>query len=154
MAEELDIQAALDRLTPYDLNPIERVLAAHTGTVQYLLSLWFNDTVEVVVEPQVEDTLGILLTRDAVLRLRKSQVVVCVAKSTIDMVKCRSSVLDAVREGKLGLGQIAVLQQIHTERTLKALTVTPDAIERTYIMEGVRLYYEITEIFPRERYRE
>jgi len=38
--EELDIPAVLARLKPYNLSPIERVLAAHTGTVQLLLSLY------------------------------------------------------------------------------------------------------------------
>ena len=55
MAEELNIAAVLEGLKPYeDLNGIERILAAHTGTVQLLLSLYFNEEVVVVVKSQKE----------------------------------------------------------------------------------------------------
>ena len=52
--EELDIPGALERLKPYDLSPIERVLAGHTGTVQLLLSLLFGEPVDVVLIGQFE----------------------------------------------------------------------------------------------------
>jgi hypothetical protein len=53
--EELDIPAVLARLNRYNLSPIERVLAAHTGTVQLLLSLYFGSPVEVALAEQSEE---------------------------------------------------------------------------------------------------
>ena len=152
MAEELDIPGVLENLRPYeDLNGIERVLAAHTGTVQLLLSLYFDEEVVVVVQSQEERDGGAF--RNVMLRLRESQVVVCHASSFIDFQRCTGGVVVDVRERKLGLGQIAVKHQINTVRTLKALTVVGDSIQRTYSMEGKGLYYEITETFPRVEFR-
>ena len=156
MAEELDIQTALDRLKPYDLNRIERVLAGNTGTVQYLLSLWFDRLVEIHVSSQEEEEGWI--TRTGALRAAlgtgPSLRSVCTVLSYIDLSRCRDDVISDVRFGRLGLGQIAVLHQIPTVRTLKDLQVTPAIIRRTYTMEGPGLYYEITETYPRELYRE
>ncbi len=52
--EELDIPGALERLKPYSLSSIERVLTGHAGTVQWLLSLLFDEPVDVVLIRQHE----------------------------------------------------------------------------------------------------
>ncbi len=62
-------------------------------------------------------------------------------------------VLVDVREGKLGIGQIAVKHRIPTERRIREITVTPSQISRKYIMQGPGLYYTVTEVFPRDLYR-
>ena len=153
MAEELDIAGVLEKLKPYaDLNPFERILAAHTGTVQLLLSLYFNQEVVVEVQSQEERDGGAY--RKVVLRLKESQQEVCWALSHIDFQRCTGGVVVDVRSRELGLGQIALKGQINTERTLMDLRVEVDRIQRTYIMEGPGLYYEITEIFPRALYRQ
>ena len=50
--EELNIPEVLARLEPHNLAPFERVLAAHTGTVQLLLSLYFGSPVDVALVEQ------------------------------------------------------------------------------------------------------
>ena len=152
MAEELNIAAVLEGLKPYeDLNGIERILAAHTGTVQLLLSLLFGEEVVVVVLDQ-EERDGCAF-RSVQLRTINTDILVCGAISIIDYQRCSGGVVVDVREGKLGLGQIAVKHEINTVRTITGLEVEPASIKRNYTMEGKGLYYEITEIFPRDLFR-
>ncbi|KKL22432.1 hypothetical protein LCGC14_2435490 [marine sediment metagenome] len=156
MAEELEIQGALDRLAQYNLNPIERLLAGHTGTVQLLLSLWFNTEVTVLVERQQEYDVKVIKRQGALMAdyLRNGErLAVCGVLSYIDVPKCSESVVHLVRAQELGLGQIAVLLGIPTVRSLTDLEVDDRRIQRTYIMEGPGLHYTITEAFPRELFQ-
>ena len=154
--EELDIAGVLDRLKVYDLSPIERVLAGHTGTVQLLLSLYFDEPVDVVLMNQEEKEGAI--HRVVSLRLRRREIAVCHASSVIRLDLSSQGVLTDVRGGKLGLGQIAVKYSVPTKRTIGEITVTPSRISRQYIMEGFDpghqyLHYVISESFPRKLFR-
>ncbi len=157
MTEELDIAAVLDKIRHHNLNPIERILAAHTGTVQLLLSLYFGVPVDVRVI--VQEPEGVWIRRDVALTLRISGTIVCSATSFISKETTDDPVMDDVMASVLGLGQIAVKHKVQTTREIISLTVTPKEISRTYtmkgstpLMSGPRLFYQITEVFPRELY--
>ncbi len=155
--EELDIPGALERLKPYDLSPIERVLAGHTGTVQLLLSLLFGEPVDVVLIGQFEPAGRHEIHREVSLRLRHREVEVCHAVSIIDLKRNSQQILAAIQEGRLGLGQIAVKYSMPIERTIKTIEVDEGQISREYTMEGrvfrdpdfLELHYSIMEMFPR-----
>lgn len=149
--EELIIPEVLAGLEPYDLNPIERVLLAHTGTVQLLLSLWFKDTVQVRVSEQATNSIG--TDRAVDLALASSGLVVCRANSWIPDAHNCDEVKELVEAEELGLGQIAVKLQINTVREIQELAVDEGIIWRRYIMSGKGLRYIITEEFPRGLYR-
>jgi chorismate-pyruvate lyase len=149
--EELDIPAVLARLDGHRLGPVERVLAAHTGTVQLLLSLYFGSPVDVALVEQTEEHGEI--RRRVSLVVRSTGQEACFARSVIPLSANRPEVLADVREGVLGIGQIAVKHRIPTERRIRGIKVTPSQIARRYIMQGPGLYYAVTEVFPRELYR-
>ncbi len=149
--EELDIPAILARLKPYNLSPIERVLAAHTGTVQLLLSLYFGSPVDVTLVEQSEE-MGEIRRRASLVVSCTGQEA-CFARSVIPLSVNNREVLADVREGKLGIGQIAVKHRIPTERRIREIAVTPMQISRKYVMQGPGLYYMVTEVFPRDLYR-
>ena len=152
--EELDIPGAMERLKPYGLRPIERVLAGHTGTVQLLLSLLFGEPIDVVVIGQTELAERHEIHREVSLRLRYQEIEVCRAVSVIDVQRNSDLILDRVREGQLGLGQIAVKYFMPIRRTINIIEVDKQQISREYTMEGASepeaLHFVITEMFPRE----
>ncbi len=142
----------LDRFNGHNLNPIERVLLAHTGTVQLLLSLWFGEPVDVVVKSQ-EDQSATLI-RKAALTLRHSRLEVCHAKSQIPLDLNSQVVAEEVKKCHLGLGQIATRLNVPNQRTLIGLKVGPANLSRTYVMVGPGLRYVIEENFPWKLYRQ
>ena len=149
--EEMDIPSVLARLEPYRLGPMERVLAAHTGTVQLLLSLYFGSPVDVTLVEQAEEMGEVRRRVSLVVRCTGQEA--CFARSTIPLSANGREVLTDVREGLLGIGQIAVKHHIPTERRIREINVTPSQIFRKYVMQGPGLYYVVTEVFPRELYR-
>lgn len=152
MAEELDIPSLLKQLEPFELSPIERVLAGHTGTVQVLLSLWFNQPV--VVDVTSQEVTGAGITREVKLVLQRSGLAVAWAHSIIPRASNLPKIMEDVEEQNLGLGQIAVKHQIPTSRQITELDATDLAIRRKYVMEGQGLRYVITEQFDRTLYRQ
>ena len=176
MSEELEIPEVLERLKEFsvygdtpgrgpNLAPIERVLAAHTGTVQLLLSLWWNEPVDIVLISQSEEDGKIHRVVD--LTCRNSHLVAAHAESIIKIEYNHPDVIGDVRAQKLGLGQIAVKHNIQTSRVLHEVQVAPHELSRFYSMKGMaasstggpgggqllRLHYEIRESFPRVHYR-
>lgn len=152
MSEELQIPEVLERLKPYgDLVPIERVLAAHTGTVQLLLSLWFNEPVDVQLLDQRE--VHEEIRRRVALVCRHTRREVAMAKTIIPIRRNSQEILEDVRAGKLGLGQIAVARQVRTTRKVTKLGVLDHYLTRTYVMEGDGLHFVIEETFSRKLYR-
>lgn len=150
--EELRIGEVLEGLKDYDLNPIERVLAAHTGTVQLLLSLWFNEPVDVEGIKQKEGDGKIHRSVDLVCR--HSRLTVAHAESVIGLDDNSPEVLADIRAGKLGIGQIAVKHRVPVTRTLHEVQVAPHELSRFYSMQGPGLHYEIRETFPRYLYEQ
>ena len=150
MIEVLNIPELLRTLNGSQLSPIERVLVGHTGTVQVLLSIWFNDPVEITVVDQYER--GGCIYREVNLVLCTSGAVVCRATSEIPSARNRADVLEDVRASQLGIGQIAAKHRIPTERSLVDFQVEDETITRTYEMVGKGLCYLVTERFPRAIY--
>lgn len=160
MSEELLIPEVLDRLKEYsDLRPIERVLAAHTGTVQLLLSLWWNEPVEIIVESQTEDDGKI--HRRVALTCHNSGLVAAHAESIIPIALNDREVIADVRSCELGLGQIVVKHELQTVRTLHEVQVAPHELSRFYsitttgpaLARPLGVHFEIRESFPRVHYR-
>lgn len=149
--EELDIAGILEALGRLDLSPIERVLAAHTGTVQLLLSLWWNQEVGVEVVGAQSEEEG-RLRRAAELRLKDSGLVVARALSFIDLRRNSAEVLEEVRSGHRGIGQIAIALRIPTTRRIRDVSIEGGDLTRRYVIEGEGIYYEIEEGFPRSLY--
>lgn len=149
--EELDIAGILETLAAHDLSPIERVLAAHTGTVQLLLSLWWDEEVVVEVDgPQVRE--GDRLRRAVMLKLIASGLVVARAISYIDVTRNKPEVMAEVEAGKRGIGQIAIAQRIPTIRRIREVRIEDGDLKRVYVIEGDGIHYEIEESFPRALY--
>ena len=159
MSEELRIAEVLGSLSMYDLRPIERVLAAHTGTVQLLLSLWWNEPVDVVLISQSEEDGKIHRVVD--LSTRHSHLVAAHAESLIPIGDNDRAVIADVRAKELGLGQIVVKHEIQTVRTLHEVQVAPHELSRFYsitttgpaLARPLGVHYEIRESFPRVHYR-
>ena len=149
--EELNIPAVLERLAPYKLGSVERVLVAHTGTVQLLLSLYLGSPVDVTLVKQTEEMGEIRRRVSLVVRCTGQEA--CLARSVIPLSANKAEVLADIRDGQLGIGQIAVKHHISTERRIEDIDVTPTQISRKYVMQGPGLYYVVTEVFPRELYR-
>jgi len=150
--EELDIAGILTALRQYDLSPIERVLAAHTGTVQLLLSLWWGE--EVVVD-LIDNHMGEednTLRREAVLRLANSGTPVASALSSIDLIRNHPKIVEDISAGRLGIGQIAIKHGINTRRRIEEVSIKDECLYRRYIVEGPGVHYEIQEFFPRALY--
>lgn len=158
MVEELNIQGSLRWVNDLGLTAIERVLAAHTGTVQLLVSLWFAEPAAAIVKWQQECDApgGGLIRRQVALTLQDSGLEVVLADSAIPLALNSPDVLRLVREKKLGLGQIAVALEIPTFRVLVSVQATDQQIRRKYIMRSIgpvsTLHYEIEETFPRALY--
>lgn len=151
--EELDFKTLLDKLRPYNLNTWERILLGHTGTVQQLLSLFFDKPVEVKVLHQ--EQVGDEIEREVELVLEGTGLVVAKALSLIPVNENSFAVIDLVNKKELGLGQIASLLKISTSRNILKVGATPETVERTYELSGhspVNLYFRITESFPRGLY--
>ena len=90
-----------------EFDSIERVLAAHTGTVQLLLSLWWDEEVIVEVDGPQTRAEG-RLRRAATLKLKHSGRVVAQAISYIDLERNAPAVLADIEAGTRGIGQIAI----------------------------------------------
>lgn len=160
MSEELRIPDVLQSLREHsNLSPIERILAAHTGTVQLLLSLWWNDPVDVVLISQFEANGEIHRVVD--LTCRNSHLVVAHAESIIPINDNHPDVIADVKANVLGLGQIAVKHEIQTVRTLHEVQVAPHELSRFYsiittgpaLARPLGVHFEIRESFPRVHYR-
>ena len=157
--EDLNLNHLLDSLKPYNLGPMERILIGHSGTVQLLLSLFFNKPVLVKVVRQQQ--VGDEIEREVNLVIQDTELIVGKALSFIPISENSSAVIDLVNGKNYGLGQIASYLKVSTIRALKNVGVTDETIERTYTMTGtsfvhvspVNLKFRITESFPRELYK-
>ena len=127
------------------------MLAAHTGTVQLVLSLYFNDPVEVTLLEQSEAP-GRIERRVALTR-RLGGARVALAESVIPIDQNQDQVLEAVRKGELGLGQILAKYGLPVRRELTGLEVDRKSLQRRYTIQGPGVHYQIQEEFPSEFYR-
>ncbi|MBA7653796.1 hypothetical protein ES703_61657 [subsurface metagenome] len=147
--EELDFQGLLDHFKLEGFQRGEQVILGNFGTVQTLLSLIFMVPVNVYDIKMEELNREIIRT----VHLRAGgpdQAVVCEAKSRIPIDRNGFDVVHDIRSGKLGLGQIVVVNEIPNHRVLNEVARDDFAFWRTYTIEGPGLFIEIHEHFPRE----
>ena len=143
--EELDFRDLLDHFISKGFQKGEQVILGHFGTVQTLLSLIFETSVNVKDIQMTDNEKGIHRSVNLVAGERA----VCHALSLIPRDLNSETLLHHVSEGKLGLGQIVVTLGIPNQRRLIEVGRDKDAFWRTYAIEGHMLYIEITEHFPR-----
>ena len=167
---EKNIQQLIDKL-PKDINPLERVILCHDGTVQTLLSVLFGVPVKVEVLSQQElPDIGILRwtklvavypARSAKLPdihidpsgsdivIPSHEVTACLAESVIPFKNNPEGFLTAITEQKMGIGQILKATALKQERHVFGLYADENVIARNYCISG-DVNIIITETFPRE----
>jgi chorismate-pyruvate lyase len=101
---------------------------AHIGTVQLLLSLYLGSAVDVILVEQTEEMREIRRRVSLVVRCTGQEA--CFAQSVIPLSANKAEVLADIRDGQLGIGQIAVKHHIPTERRIRDIDVTPIQISR------------------------
>lgn len=152
--EELDFQGLLDQFNSKGFQRGEQVILGHFGTVQTLLSLIFGVPVnvrDIQMEEQEGGEEGAIIRR---VKLMANNRVVCEATSNIPVERNRFDVVHDITSGKLGLGQIVVVNEVPNKRVLLEVGRDTDAFWRTYAIEGPDLYIKIHEHFPRKPFEE
>lgn len=153
-----NIQQLIDKL-PYGINPIERLILCNDGTVQTLLSVLFGVPVkvEILSQQQIGD-IGILrwiklvavyTTKSALSPAPEEEIVACLAESVIPLKNNPEGFLTAIREQKMGIGQILKATGLKQERQVFGLYADENVIARNYRISG-DVEMIITETFPRE----
>jgi len=153
---EKNIQQLIDKL-PKDINPLERVILCHDGTVQTLLSVLFGVPVKVEVLSQQElPDIGILRWTKLVavypltdMIFPGNEVTACLAESIIPFKNNPEGFLTAIREQSMGIGQILKATGLKQERHVFGLYADENVIARNYHISG-DVEMIITETFPRE----
>jgi len=167
---EKNIQQLIDIL-PAHINPLERVILCHDGTVQTLLSVLFGVPVKVEVLSQQElPDIGILRWTKLVavypptsaklpdlhgspsetdMIFPWNDVTACLAESIIPFKNNPEGFLTAIREQSMGIGQIIKSTGLKQQRHVFGLYADENVIARNYRISGdVELI--ITETFPRD----
>lgn len=152
---ETNIQQLIDKL-PKEINPLERVILCHDGTVQTLLSVLFGVPVRVeVLSQQTLDGIGILRWTKLVAvycgdpSIPGQEVTACLAESVIPFKNNPEGFLTAIREQNMGIGQILKATGLKQERHVFGLYADENVIARNYHISG-DVEIIITETFPRE----
>ena len=143
----------------HNLTPVQRMVVAHDGTLQELLSAYFGCEIGVSVNHQ-SDEYGVII-RNSVLHTDNADdsVDVCLATSVIRTVTSTSSkhgseFLHRIRQCEHGIGFILNELGIRTRREILDIHTNVDMFRRIY-----RIYDEeneidiiITEVFPSHLY--
>lgn len=137
---------------PKDLTPLERVILCNEGTVQTILSVLLNVPVKVdILSQQIVEGDTVIrwsrLVADGVLGMSGSAV--CLAESIIPKRMNTEGFMTAVKEQKMGIGQILKAQGVIQKRQVIGIYADKNVISRNYILTGDNLYVMITEVFPR-----
>jgi len=148
--EELDFQELLDRFGKDSFQKGEQIILANFGTNQTLLSLIFGVPNEVHVIDQVEKDGQIIRQ----VNLTCGGTIVCYANTKIPRARNQEDVLKDISAGQLGLGQIVVVHNLPTKRALIDIGRDSSGFWRTYAIDGLDIYLEIHEYFPREPFEE
>jgi hypothetical protein len=132
------------------LAPLRRVLLATAGTLQGTLAAWFGEPVDVRLVSQAELDGGKRLLREVELVGRGSGKTVCRAASRIEVDD--AEIAEAIREGRLGLGQICEQRGLRTSFVLESAGEDAACFWRRYRLEGPGFRYAIREEFPAALY--
>ena len=144
--EELDFKALLGRFDKDGYTRGEQIILANYGTNQTLLTIIFGTPCEVKVIEQKLVNSGYIRQ----VHLICDGEIVCYASTVIPKARNRADVIEDILAEKLGLGQIVVSRAIANHRTILDIGHDRTSFWRTYAIEGLELYLEITEKFPRE----
>lgn len=139
---------------PSKLSPVERVLLCNYGTNQTLLSVLFEIPIKVKILSQ-HSFGGDTIIRWAQLAAEYSPdnvVTVCLAESVIPRQKNPPGFMTAIREQKMGIGQVIQACQLKSERSILGFFANDNIIARNYTLTG-DIEVLITEIFPRDAIR-
>lgn len=144
--EEIDFQGLLDRFGDDGFQKGEQIVLGNFGTNQTLLTLIFQKPANVqhVRCNEVDDR--IIRDVDLVVGFE----IVGHATTIIPRARNSDKVWEAVKAGKLGLGQIIVTFSLPSKRVLMDVGHNEEAFWRTYSIEGPDLYFEISEHYPRK----
>lgn len=138
---------------PQNLTPLERIILCSDGMVQTHLSSIFRIPVRVEVLSQQQSFHGEeIIIRKVRLVAEYSperQITACRAESVIPVASNAPAFIDAIKEKKLGIGQILKSEKHIFERQLLGLYADEYEISRNYSIKGENLYVSITEVFPR-----
>lgn len=151
MVDVLNIQALLDTMKGHDLSVLERIILAHDGTVQTLLSVILGAPVMVRPIEQTDSHDGASIIR--LVDLEAGNLVAARARSVIPKASNSGPILEAVQDMQLGLGQIAFTLQIKTQRDILRIMADQNTCSRQYRMYGNGLDFTIWEHFPRALYK-
>ena len=159
MIEEPYIQKLIDKLSKYELTPLERVILANDSTVQSLLSVVFHVPVEVEVIAQIELNKNIIRWVRLVADYGEAgKVTVCLAESVIPVGLNDSQFIKGIQEKQKGLGQLLSELDFKIKREILGFYADETIFARTYRITGSRINNQrcdllITEVFPRQIFR-
>lgn len=160
MIEDIYIQKIIDKLSKYDLRPIERVILANDSTVQTLLSVIFHVPVQVEVIAQIELNRNIFRWVRLIADYGEAgKVTTCLAMSVIPVGLNDFQFVEGVREKKKGIGQLLSELDFKINREILGFYADETVFSRTYRITGSRVVeigreekcdVLITEVFPRK----
>ncbi|RKO88285.1 hypothetical protein BDK51DRAFT_14460, partial [Blyttiomyces helicus] len=133
-----------------EFSPLERILLTANGTVQRILSAFWNATVTVEIitnarldETAVTDPLKAVFRREVNIRCRDN--VVCNAKSTITITDPEH--LRLIEEELVGIGQLFRYLNVLPEFELVRAGQTPETFWRDYELRSAGIACRIHEEF-------
>lgn len=139
-----------------ELDVLQRILAAHDGTVQKLLSLICKTDVHVLVGEQTES--GNVISRRVYLYVVKDgkQRTLCVADSAIPIDKNENGFINGIRSTEWGIGQLIESISLHSKREILDVWVDSTTFGRNYRLVGIdcKLDVIITEDFKYDTIKE
>lgn len=126
--EEMDISSLLDKFNNVKFKPIERIILSHDGTVVTLLSMFFNEHVNVDVVAQSEWNGNILRK----VEFATEEAKVGEATSIIPLDSNSEKLIDEVRKRNLGLGQTIKKLEYRPNRVVLHIDKTQHKFWRVY----------------------
>jgi chorismate-pyruvate lyase len=163
MIEDIYIQKLIDKLSKYELTPLERVILANDATVQSLLSVIFRIPVQVEVIAQVELNRNIYRWVRLVADYSEAgKITTCLAMSIIPTGLNDFQFVEGIRDKQKGIGQLLSELDFKIKREILGFYADETVFSRTYRITGSRIteYNReekcdilITEVFPRSVFR-
>lgn len=160
MIEEIYVQKLIDKLSKYELSPLERVILANDATVQSLLSVILRIPVQVEVIAQVELNRNIFRWVRLVADYGEAgKVTACLAMSVIPTGLNDFQFVEGVRDKQRGIGQLLAELDFKIKREILGFYADEMVFSRTYRITGNRIteYNRetkcdilITEVFQRQ----
>lgn len=141
-----------------NLNPIQRMVVSHDGTLQDLLSAYFGHPVKVAVHNQGESYGNIIRNSGLYVDEPQARTDVCLATSVIptsSILLQNVEFIDQIRQCEHGIGSILNELGIKTRREILDIHTNKDMFRRVYRIfdDESEIDVIITEVFPAYMYR-